>query len=73
MHSLLAQQSEAVVNAVRKIAPDVVLATPVEDLADGLYEKLGVEAIVVHRDRRTSSGAKDVTLSLTAGLAVRRS
>ena len=58
MHSLLAHQSEAVTNAVREISPDLVLATPIEDLADALYEKLRVEAIVLHRDRRTSSGAK---------------
>ncbi len=64
MHSLLAQQSEAVANEVREIPPDLVLATPIEDLADALYEKLRVEAIVLHHDRRTSSGAKDLTLAL---------
>jgi hypothetical protein len=64
MHSLLVHQTEAVVKAVRGIGPDEVLATPVEDLADRIYEKLRVEPIVLHHDRRVSSGAKDRALTI---------
>lgn len=64
MHSLLAHQTEAVVNAVHEIGPDEVLTTPVDDLADRIYEKLRVEPIVLHHDRRVSSGAKDRALTI---------
>jgi hypothetical protein len=64
MRSLLVHQAEAVVNAVREIGPDEVLTTPVEDLADRIYEKLRIEPIVLHHDRRISSGAKDRALTI---------
>lgn len=64
MHSLLAAQSEAVAKAVREIDPDVVLATPVDDLADRIYDKLRVEPLILHHDQRTSTGAKDRTLTI---------
>ena len=62
MHNVLVQQGKSVADAVRKIDADLVLATPVQDLADRLYEKYRVEPIRLMLDRRTSSGAKDLAL-----------
>lgn len=62
LHNVLVQQGKSVADAVRKIDADLVLATPVQDLADRLYEKYRVEPIRLMLDRRTSSGAKDLAL-----------
>ena len=64
MHSLLTHQANVVTDAVRQVSPDVVLGTPVADLADLLYNTHCVEPIVLHLDRRTSTGAKDLDLSV---------
>lgn len=64
MHSTLAKQRSAVGDAVRGLMPDRVLNTPIEDLADELFERFRIRPIVLDLPNRTSSGANDVTLSL---------
>lgn len=64
MHSVLVQQGKSVADAVRKIDADLVLATPVQDLADKLYAKYRVEPIRLMLDQRTSAGARDLALKV---------
>ena len=64
MHSLLVRQGEAASNAVRSLDPELVLSTPVQDLVERLYEQYRIEPIVLNLDNRTSSGARDVSISV---------
>ena len=64
MHATLAGQRSRVSEAVRALNPDRVLTTPIEDLAEELYEQFRIEPIVLDLQNRTSTGAKDVTLTL---------
>lgn len=64
MHALLQQQSEAAASAVRSLDPEVVLNTPVQDLAELLYEKYRVEPVALDLAARRSSGAKDISIPI---------
>ena len=62
MHGVLESQSRTVSEAVRTLDPDLVLGTPVQDLADRLFEKYRIEPIELDLEHRQSGGAKDVTI-----------
>lgn len=64
MHSLLTRQTAVVAEAVRTLPADQVLAVPIADLADQLYERHRVEPIDLQVESRTSRGAQDLTLSV---------
>ena len=64
MHSVLAHQTDAAKETVSKISPDTVLSTPVADLAESVFRRDCIEPIVLHMDRRSSNGAKDVTIAV---------
>lgn len=63
MTPLLEKQASLAAEAVRTIDADIVLETPLEDLAEQLLEKYLIEPIRLDHERVTSSGAKDVTLN----------
>jgi hypothetical protein len=50
----LAAQEQRAIDAVKKVAPDRLLATPEADLIDELVEPFGVEPLQLHPDRAES-------------------
>lgn len=61
---VLDAQREKCAEAISKIDPDRVLSTPVEDLADEMYDTFVVNPIVLHHDQRTTPGVRDIKIAV---------